>query len=74
MLSLNVDEIYDIGLSEVLCILFEMKKVKEIVGFEGDLKVFFEYLRILDEFYYDMLEELIVVYEVVKEKIDVKLL
>ena len=72
-LSLNADEIHDIGLSEVSRILSEMKKVKETVGFEGDLKAFFEHLRTSDEFYYDTPEELIAAYEAVKEKIDAKL-
>ena len=72
-LSLNADEIHDIGLSEVSRILSEMKKVKETVGFEGDLKAFFEHLRTSDEFYYDTPEALIAAYEEVKEKIDAKL-
>ncbi|AXV67062.1 DUF885 domain-containing protein (plasmid) [Pseudoalteromonas lipolytica] len=72
-LSLNADEIHDIGLSEVSRILSEMKKVKEAVGFEGDLKAFFEHLRTSDEFYYDTPEALIAAYEEVKEKIDAKL-
>ncbi|MEL0655190.1 DUF885 domain-containing protein [Pseudoalteromonas issachenkonii] len=72
-LSLSADEIYDIGLSEVSRILSEMKKVKETVGFKGELSEFFDHLRDSDEFYYDTPEELITAYENVKKKIDARL-
>ncbi|MBH0001359.1 DUF885 family protein [Pseudoalteromonas sp. SWYJZ12] len=72
-LSLSADEIHDIGLSEVSRILSEMKKVKETVGFKGELSEFFDHLRDSDEFYYDTPEELIAAYENVKKKIDSRL-
>ena len=72
-LSLSADEIHDIGLSEVSRILSEMKKVKETVGFKGELSEFFDHLRDSDEFYYDTPEELIAAYENVKKKIDTRL-
>jgi len=71
-LSLSADEIHDIGLSEVSRILSEMKKVKETVGFKGELPEFFDHLRDSDEFYYDTPEELIAAYENVKKKIDAR--
>ncbi len=72
-LSLSADEIHDIGLSEVSRILSEMKKVKETVGFKGELSEFFDHLRDSDEFYYDTPEGLIAAYENVKKKIDARL-
>ncbi|MBH0068334.1 DUF885 family protein [Pseudoalteromonas sp. NZS100] len=72
-LSLSADEIHDIGLSEVSRILSEMKKVKETVGFKGELSEFFDHLRDSEEFYYDTPEELIAAYENVKKKIDARL-
>ncbi|WP_024598159.1 DUF885 domain-containing protein [Pseudoalteromonas sp. TAE56] len=72
-LSLSADEIHDIGLSEVSRILSEMKKVKETVGFKGELSEFFDHLRDSDEFYYDTPDELIAAYENVKKKIDARL-
>ncbi|MBG9992376.1 DUF885 domain-containing protein [Pseudoalteromonas sp. NZS37] len=72
-LSLSADEIHNIGLSEVSRILSEMKKVKETVGFKGELSEFFDHLRDSDEFYYDTPEELIAAYENVKKKIDARL-
>ncbi len=39
------DEIYNTGLAEVKRIREEMEKVKEQVGFKGDLKAFFEYMK-----------------------------
>ena len=39
------DEIYNTGLSEVKRIRTEMERIKNEVGFNGDLKAFFEYMR-----------------------------
>ena len=72
-LSLSANEIHEIGLQEVSRILNEMKKVKDTVGFEGDLPAFFDYLRESDEFYYDTPEALIAAYEDVKQKIDARI-
>jgi uncharacterized protein (DUF885 family) len=72
-LSLSADEIHEIGLSEVARILSEMKKVKDTVGFKGDLKAFFSHLRNSDEFYFNTADELIAAYENVKQRIDASL-
>ncbi|WP_026978913.1 DUF885 domain-containing protein [Flavobacterium tegetincola] len=43
--DLTADEIHQIGLKEVARILAEMEKVKTQVGFEGDIKAFFNHVR-----------------------------
>ncbi|MDR3680895.1 MAG: DUF885 domain-containing protein [Flavipsychrobacter sp.] len=43
--NLSADSIYHIGLNEVARLEGEMNKVKEQVGFKGDMKAFFEYLN-----------------------------
>jgi uncharacterized protein (DUF885 family) len=43
--NMTADEIHQLGLSEVARISAEMEKVKEQVGFEGDLKSFFNNVR-----------------------------
>ena len=43
--TMSADEIHELGLSEVARISAEMEKIKEQVGFEGDLKSFFDYVR-----------------------------
>nr|WP_299384602.1 DUF885 domain-containing protein [Allomuricauda sp.] len=43
--NMTADEIHELGLSEVARIRSEMEKIKERVGFEGDLKAFFDYVR-----------------------------
>ncbi len=43
--SKTPQEIYDIGLSEVKRILLQIDSVQKTVGFTGDRKAFFEYLR-----------------------------
>ncbi|CAL2083243.1 conserved hypothetical protein [Tenacibaculum sp. 190524A05c] len=43
--NMTADEIHELGLKEVARILSEMEKVKQEVGFEGDLKAFFDFVR-----------------------------
>ena len=57
--DLSPQEIHQIGLDEVARIHAEMQGVMDEVGFEGDLKDFFEYLNSDDRFYYDRPEQLI---------------
>ncbi|QAA80789.1 DUF885 domain-containing protein [Aequorivita sp. H23M31] len=43
--EMTPDEIHKLGLSEVARISSEMEKVKNQIGFKGDLKEFFEFVR-----------------------------
>lgn len=43
--EMTAEEIHELGLSEVARISAEMEKVKEQIGFEGDLKAFFNFVR-----------------------------
>lgn len=43
--DLSAEEVYQLGQREVRRLLAEMEKVKERVGFRGDLKAFFEHVR-----------------------------
>jgi uncharacterized protein (DUF885 family) len=43
--SMSADEIHNLGISEVARISSEMEKIKVQVGFEGDLKSFFDHVR-----------------------------
>ena len=47
--DMSSDEIHNIGLKEVAKISSEMELIKEKVGFNGDLKSFFNYVRELDQ-------------------------
>ncbi len=47
--NMNADEIHELGLSEVARISTEMEIVKNQIGFKGDLKSFFNSLRIKKE-------------------------
>jgi uncharacterized protein (DUF885 family) len=57
--DLSPQEIHQIGLDEVARIHAEMQGVMDEVGFEGDLKDFFEYLNSEDQFYYERPAQLI---------------
>lgn len=72
-LPLSADDIHTFGQAEVARILAEMTKVKEQVGFDGDLPAFFEFLRNDDQFYFDTEEQVIEAYTKVKEDIDSRL-
>jgi uncharacterized protein (DUF885 family) len=69
-LPLTADEIHTFGQQQVARILAEMTKVKETVGFDGDLPAFFEFLRTDEQFFFDSEQALIDAYTQVKEKID----
>ena len=43
--NMSADEIFDLGQREVARIRGEMEKVKTEVGFKGDLRAFFDYVR-----------------------------
>jgi uncharacterized protein (DUF885 family) len=69
-LPLTAEEIHSFGQQEVARILAEMIKVKETVGFDGDLNAFFEFLRTDEQFFFTSEQALIDGYTEVKEKID----
>ncbi len=68
--SKAVDEIHQLGLSEVTRIHAEMDKVRQQVGFEGDLAAFFQFLATDEQFFFESEQALIDAYQVVKKRID----
>lgn len=68
--TMSVDEIHQIGLGEVARILSEMDKVREQVGFKGDLKAFFASLSSEPQYFYSDRQGLIDGYMVLKDKIN----
>lgn len=67
--DLTPDEIHQIGLDEVARIHNEIRGVMTEVGFEGDLKDFFDYMNGEEQFYFDEGEELIQGYRDMYERI-----
>lgn len=55
--KLTADDIHDIGLSEVSRITKEMIAIKDKVGFEGDLKDFFTFVKTDQQFFYPNTDE-----------------
>ena len=51
--DLTADEVHNIGLAEVARIQKEMVAIKDKVGFEGDLKEFFKFIKDDKRFYYN---------------------
>ncbi|GGP51373.1 hypothetical protein GCM10009347_18040 [Shewanella algicola] len=68
--TLPVDEIHQIGLSEVARILSEMDKVREQVGFKGDLTSFFASLSSEPQYFFTDKQDLIDGYMTIKDKIN----
>ncbi|MEQ8515193.1 MAG: DUF885 domain-containing protein, partial [Chromatocurvus sp.] len=50
--DLTADEIHTIGLNEVARIHDEMRTIMQKVGFDGDLRAFFDFMREDGQFYY----------------------
>ena len=49
--NMTANEIHEIGLKEVARIHGEMSKIREKVGFKGDLQAFFKFMREDPQFY-----------------------
>jgi uncharacterized protein (DUF885 family) len=68
--NMPVEEIHQIGLSEVARILAEMDKVREQVGFKGELRAFFDALSSEDQFFFTDRQDLVDGYMSLKDKIN----
>ncbi len=68
--TIPVDEIHQIGLSEVARILSEMDNVREQVGFKGDLSEFFASLSSEPQYFFTDKQDLIDGYMAIKDKIN----
>ncbi|MEZ5003392.1 MAG: DUF885 domain-containing protein [Chitinophagales bacterium] len=67
--EMTADEIYELGLAEVDRIMVEMKKVKDQVAYEGDMRSFFDYVRNSKELMpFTTGEEVIDNYKMIHEK------
>jgi uncharacterized protein (DUF885 family) len=72
-MDMPADEIHRLGLNEVARIRGEMIRVKEQVGFQGDLDAFFKHLEDDPKFYFGSEGELLDAYRGVKRRIDAML-
>ncbi|MEZ9197301.1 DUF885 family protein [Shewanella sp. 10N.286.54.B9] len=71
--TMPVDDIHKIGLEEVARILSEMDKVRQQVGFKGDLTAFFASLSSEPQYFFDDRQGLVDGYMALKDKINVEL-
>ena len=71
--NMTPDEIHALGLSEVKRILGEMDKVRQQVGFKGDLEAFFTFLETDPQFYFTQGADLLAGYRTLKTRIDAAL-
>ncbi len=55
--AISAEEVHALGLKEVARIHKQMNKIREQLGFNGDLKAFFSYLKTAPEFYYPNTEQ-----------------
>lgn len=67
----TADEIYNTGLAEVKRIRDEMERVKNEVGFKGDLNAFFEYMKTDKQFTpYKTPEEVLTAFHAIQTKME----
>ncbi len=71
--ALSADAIHAIGLKEVARIRGEMEKIREEVGFEGDLAAFFAHLRTDPKFFHADPQALLADYRALSRRIDPEL-
>jgi uncharacterized protein (DUF885 family) len=71
--GLTAEEIHQIGLKEVARIRAEMEKVRQEVGFKGDLHAFFQHLRSDPEFFHKDPADLLEAYQALAKRIDPEL-
>jgi uncharacterized protein (DUF885 family) len=64
------DEIHRLGLAEVARIEGEMNKVREQVGFQGDLRAFFRHLKEDPRYFFASEQEVLDAYRALKLRID----
>jgi uncharacterized protein (DUF885 family) len=72
-LPLTAEQIHQTGLSEVARITKEMEKVKQEVGFKGDLHAFFDYMRTAKKFQPKSREALTQGFYDIQKKVEPKL-
>jgi uncharacterized protein (DUF885 family) len=68
--NLTAAQIHDIGLAEVTRIHRDMERVKDAVGFSGDLKAFFQFVATDPKFQFASKEALLEAYRAAKTRID----
>ena len=68
--SYTPEEIHAIGKREAARIYTEMERIRDEVGFDGDMTAFFEYLRTDPRFYYEDADALFKGYEALRDRID----
>lgn len=67
------EEIHDIGKREAERIFSEMRRVKEVIGFDGTMDEFFRWLREDPQHYFESEEAILEAYDDLREEIDPKL-
>ena len=67
------EEIHEIGKREAERLFSEMKRIRDEVGFDGDMQSFFEHLRTDPQFYFDTEEGIVAAYDDLRNVINPKL-
>jgi uncharacterized protein (DUF885 family) len=68
--DLTPEQIHEIGKREAEMLFAEMERVRDEVGFDGDMQAFFEYLRTDPELFFDNEQELLAGYEKLRGEIN----
>ena len=72
-LPLDPEEVHQLGLREVARIRGEMEAIKTKVGFKGDLKAFFDFIRTDPKFQPASADALVAGYEAIGKRVDARI-
>ena len=68
--TMTPEEIHEIGKQEAARLFAEMEKVRDEVGFEGDMQAFFEHLQTDPQFFFESREAIVQGYDELRDVID----
>lgn len=71
--DLTPKQIHEIGKTQAAALYKEMESIKNTIGFEGDMKAFFRFMREDPQFYYDEPEKLVQSYRDIKTDVEERL-
>ncbi len=69
-LDMTADEVHDLGLSEVNRILTKMDSIKNLIGFDGTLDEFNNYIKTDSQFFYTDKEDLMNGFRAILKRVD----
>ncbi len=71
--NMSANEVHEVGLKEVARLRQEMEKLKDKIGFKGDIDAFHQYIKTDAKFHYKDKEKMMKKYREILDQVDTKL-